>query len=290
LAAALISRVGWAAVDPASGGAAPGLPEVTVIAPKPPQPNQIAGKNLQTFIRSHGKPGKRTGQLGRWNSAICVSTRGLSEGFNDFVSARVQAIASAVAVHLAQAAQNCTPDVLVIFTTEPQKLMDDVAKRHPELLGFHYISEVPKLKVVDRPVQAWYVTATRGSSGVFVVDDIWSTMPSGSVGSRIYNGLSSYIVFALVVVDTNKVTGYPIGPISDYIAMLSLSQTRLIDGCGELPSILDLMAPACSGKSDSITAGDIAYLRALYTIYLDQDVRQQRSSIEAAMRSEFARR
>jgi hypothetical protein len=266
---------------------APALSEITVVAPKPPEPSQIAGRNVQTFVRSHGNPGKRTGQLGRWQAAICAQTRGLTPGFNDFVSARVQAIAAAIRLPQ-QSSQSCTPNVLIIFTTEPQKLMDNVTNQRPELLGFHYMSEIAKLKTVNRPVQAWYVTGTHGRLD-FVIDDIWGQMPSGEIGSRLHNGLTSVVVFALVVIDTNKVTGYPIGAISDYIAMVTLSQTRLMDDCGELPSILDLMAGACkSEKPDSITAGDIAYLRALYTIRLDRDLLQQRAAIETTMLVQFA--
>jgi nicotinamidase-related amidase len=33
--------------------------------------------------------------------------------------------------------------------------------------------------------------------------------------------------------------GYPIGAISDYIAMLTLSQLRLTDGCGVLPNSVE---------------------------------------------------
>jgi hypothetical protein len=170
--------------------------------------------------------------------------------------------------------------------------MDDVVKRRPELLGFHYIAEIPRLATVDRPLQAWYVTETSNGTDV-VVDDIWSPMPQGSLGSRFttQRGFSSFIIFALVVIDTNKVAGYTIGSISDYIAMVALSQTRLIDGCGELPSILDLMAPACkSAMSDSITGADIAYLRALYRINQRQDLFLQRAAIENIMMREFTSR
>lgn len=274
---------GWPASDAA-------LPEVTVVAPKPPTAEQIAGDNVATFVKSHGNPGKRTGQLGRWDSAVCVSTQGLSKGFTDFVSTRVQAIAAAVNKGL-RAAEGCTPNVLVIFTTQPQKLMDDVVKHKPQLLGFHYISEIPKISTVDRPIQAWYVTGSRGRAGDLEVDDIWGDQPSRTIGTRLSLGVSSHFIFVLVVVNTNQITDYTIGSLSDYIGMLSLSQIQLIDGCGPLPSILDLMAAACNfDKSESITGGDIAYLKALYAINPRKELAMQRSAIEDLMKQEFAGR
>jgi hypothetical protein len=274
---------GWSASDAA-------LPEVTVVAPKPPTAEQIAGDNVPTFVKSHGKPGKRTGQLGRWDGAPCVSTQGLSRGFTDFVSTRVQAIAATVNQRL-RAAERCKPNVLIIFTTEPQKLLDDVVKRRPELLGFHYIAETPKISTIDRPIQAWYVTGSRGRGGGLEIDDIWHDEAPRDISSRLSLGVSSYIVFVLVVVDTKKVTDFTIGSLSDLIAMMALSQSRIIDGCGELPSILDLMAPDCkSEKSDSITGGDIAYLKALYLIDSRKELFMQRSAIEDIMMQQFKAR
>jgi len=92
--------------------------------------------------------------------------------------------------------------------------------------------------------------------------DIWNGAPVGPrLGSRIYTRVQSSIIFVLIVVNTNEVTDHPIGAISDYIAVLALTKPRLLDGCGRLPSIFDLMASACTTeKTDSITAGDLAYL------------------------------
>jgi hypothetical protein len=84
--------------------------------------------------------------------------------------------------------------------------------------------------------------------------------------------------------------GYPLGAISDYIAMLTLSQVRLIDGCGELPSILDLMASACKReKPRSITAADLAYLRALNTVGQGVGYSMQKAEIEAKMKKLLVR-
>ena len=72
---------------------------------------------------------------------------------------------------------------------------------------------------------------------------------------------------------------------------LTLSQVRLTDGCGELPSILDLMATACTReKSQSITAADLAYLRALNTIGQEVDYFMQTRAIEFKMKEQLTNR
>jgi hypothetical protein len=47
------------------------------------------------------------------------------------------------------------------------------------------------------------------------------------------------------------------------------------------------MTPKCGTAPDSITAGDVAYLKALYSIELAHDVAMQRSSIEDLMMRSF---
>jgi len=286
--ALVLLPMAWStSADEAPHAAAPIVPEVTVVAPRPVTQEQIAGNSVPTFVRSHGNPSFRTGQLSRWEAAICTSTMGLAETFNDFVTTRVQTVAAAV-YEQPRTATPCKPNVLVIFTPVPQQLMDNVATKQPQLLGFHFVSEVPKLKTVDRPIQAWYVTASKSGADV-AVDDIWNGAPVGPrLGSRIYTRVQSSIIFVLIVVNTNEVTDHPIGAISDYIAVLALTKPRLLDGCGRLPSIFDLMASACTTeKTDSITAGDLAYLRALYKIYPQQGLGLQQSAIANIMMHEF---
>ncbi len=283
------------AAPPDPAVALPDMAEVTVIAPRPPTPSQLAGNSVAKFVAAHSKPiDTSEGQLARWKDGICVQTSGLLPAFNDYVSARVEAIAAAVKAP--QTRKPCTPNVNVIFTTKPQEFMDKQVKLHPEILGFHYVAQTKRLKTIDRPVQAWHVTARDidGSIGGLVIDSVWGDPLmefSTRLGSRLSTGVRSYILFTLVVVDGNKVMGYPIGSISDYIAMVTLSQMRLTDGCGVLPSILDLLARACTlEKSESITGADIAYLQALNTVGEGVNYSMQKTAIEIKMKQEFARR
>ena len=52
-----------------------------------------------------------------------------------------------------------------------------------------------------------------------------------------------------------------------------------------LMSIIDLMSPICGATSDStaITAGDIAFLRALYSVNMEEPLSLQRNDIQNKM-------
>jgi hypothetical protein len=281
----LATPLACAAVGP------PTVPEVTVTAPKPPEPAQLAGKSVPNFVKDHGGPTVLTGQLGRWVAEICPRAEGLAPDFNAFVSARIEAIAASVGAPHQWAAQ-CRPNVAIYFTADPQAMLDEVAKHAPQLLGFHYPHQVKRLATVNRPIQAWYVTAIRGIAGEDVIDDIWGTLPPGRLGSRLTTGRSSLIVFVLVVVDTRKLASFSVGSISDYIALLVLSRPASLDGCERLPSIIDLMSPLCGANAiaTAMTAGDIAYLRALYSLNMEQPLSLQRADIQNKMLREFQTR
>ena len=243
------------------------------------------------FINSHSKPkGSGTGTLSRWKDAVCIKTEGLSPAFEDYVSARVEAIAAAAKTP--QEKRNpCRPNVYVIFTDEPQRFIDTAVDRNPEILGYHWSAQLKKLKTIDRPIQAWHVTGLEADASGVVLDSVWAPPLIVPSATRISNGVRSFILFTLVIVDGKKILGYSLRAISDYIAMLTLSQVRLIDRCGELPSILDLMATACTRKkSQSITAADLAYLRSLNTVGQEVDYFIQTKAIEFKMKEQLTSR
>jgi hypothetical protein len=285
------------------------VPEVTVMAPRPPDPEQLAGDSVPKFIAAHGRPAKVTGQLARWRDAVCPSTSGLTPAFNSFVSARIAAVAAIVgAPH--NYLDHCQANIRIVFTTEPQKLIDAVSKKNSVLLGYHYSRDAKKIATFSHPIQGWYVTATQNDDGHIGLDDAMpmqqqsadmtmmnaakfalqsGTTPAGRLGARLATGLRSLIVHVLVVADTGKVTGYTIGSVSDYLAMLVLSQTQSSDTCGPLPSILDLMAANCEKRDrpEAVTAGDLAFLKALYSMDLRENISLETSDIQNAIMREF---
>ena len=293
--ACLVAAMTAAGATPSDSAAAEvtALPDVTVTAPRPPTDPELAGENVAQFVASHSKPAVLTGHLARWTTGVCPSSQGLTPAFNDFVVARIRAVAATVGAP-AQPAGQCGVNVEVVFSTQPQKVLDQLVKGgHGWLLGFHYPHQTKRLATVNHPVQGWYVTATRGCHGDEAIDEALpiggaGSVPNGCLGSRLHDDRSSLIVAAFIVIDTSKVVGMEIGSISDYLAVLTLTQAQPTESCGGLPSILDLMAPDCGReKATLLTAGDIAYLRALYKADLAQDAAVEKSNIENEMRRQL---
>jgi hypothetical protein len=298
----------WSAGIAQSPSADAPLSSVTVTAPRPPTPAELAGEAVPHFVQSHTTPSTVIHQITRWRAGICPLTRGLDAEMNAFVTGRIRAVAQTVGAPRDDSA-SCAPNVQILFTLEPQRLIDEAIKHDSRLIGFHYAEQEKRLATITRPVQGWYVTSTRNLRGAEMLDEpapvavpdggiaspavggvlSMNKVPPGQPGSRLTNLRSSLIVSALIIVDATKIKGMQIGPLSDYLAMLALSQSKAPDSCAQLPSIMDLMAANCQDKERpaQITAGDLAFLRALYSVNLETPLNLEQSSLETNMMRQF---
>jgi hypothetical protein len=292
----------------ASAQTPPALPreDVTVTATK-------ARELLDKFAKALTIQTKVTGKIARWETAICPSVIGQKPEFTRFIAERLQAIATAAGAPV-NASPTCTANIQIIFTTTPQQLLDQVRKDDPDYLGYATTSDQrEKLATVTRPVQAWYTTETIDVDGVHRMDSGRKlgngvtmanfsafAMPSSSgvnrdpidlpyatyahvTGNHINDGARTGLNHVIIVIDSSKLAGQRVVPLSDYIAMLALTQLSSLDTCQQLSSIVNLMAANCDQKIDGITATDLAYLRGLYTMGSDKSLLFQQDDIADVM-------
>jgi hypothetical protein len=264
---------------------APAVEGITVLAPKVEQEKLPAV--IDRFVRQHGAVG-RIDQLSRWESPVCPEAAGLSAPLDSYVVARVKAVAAAVGAPVEKRPARrspCRTNLLVVFTTSPQALMDGVRARHPDLLGFRYAAQAERLARVEQPVQAWYMTGTKAEGDVVQADDEFHQLPGGAAGSSFTAHLTSQFLGVLVVVDAGRIVGHQIGAIADAVAMLSLARAERVKGCSELPSIVDFLNPDCPPGPDpaGLSSYDVAFLRGLYSTDPQQFSRGQRSDIGSRM-------
>lgn len=287
-------------------------------APAPPAPTAAAAQAIEnvivteprlrsehalnSFIIAHAAPTPVLGKIARWKTGICPLTIGLPDRFNLYITQRIIRLAMTAGVPLASA-EPCRPNIAVLATPEPQKLLDFIRTKRPALLGFHYRSQRDRIATMKLPIQAWYSTATEDFDGFISAD-----LPSGSLGygvmsnfgdltlpayhtsgSRVGDGLKSQFTTAIIIVDTTKIGGQEVGPLSDYIAMLALSQGRSYEDCQDIPTITNLMASGCGTdmKPAAITDIDVTYLRGLYKMDAGSTFLGERGSIAFAMKKDL---
>jgi hypothetical protein len=296
-----------------NAGASPEISDLTVTVPIPPTDQQLAGNSLYEFIVHHATThygnSSTARNLARWRGgtqSICPSTEGLTPGYDAFVTARLRAIAAYVGAPVQSNAQ-CKSNVQILFTNNPQEEMDSVVKWATGV-AFHgrYAHGGGDLVAFrsDHAIQGWYMT-TRGGGIVLNTDvalvgldvlPIWPQITqnyigTGTTGTRLGggSGSGSGIGIVILLVDTTKVVGYTIGTIADYLAMLTLSVVQSPDHCDPLPSILDLMSSSCGTREvpTAITAGDLAFLKALYYKNVSFGPSLSRAGIDDNMMRQF---
>jgi hypothetical protein len=294
--------------------ASPAIGDVTVTAPILPSDQELAGNGLDEFILHHATThyanSSTTGNLAYWRGgmqSICPLTTGLTPGYGAFVTARLRALAAYVGAPV-QSDPLCKSNVQILFTDNPQKKMDAVIKwaTGPAFRN-RYAGGMKDLIAFrsDHAIQGWYMTTSGGAIvlntdvsmvGVSVLP-LWPQITqnyvgSGSLGTRVGaggSGSGSGIGIVILVVDTTKVVGYPIGALADYLGMLTLSVVQSPDHCDALPSILDLMSSSCGTREmpTAITAGDLAFLKALYYKDTGRGPSLSRAGIEGNMLGQF---
>lgn len=280
----------------ASAALAQPTERVTVTGTKEPP-----GLAAEHFVQRFTAISSLTGKTARWEDGICPVTVGLGARYAAFITARVRDVAREAGVPV-DAHPGCKANIEIVFTTTPQKLADGIAKNHRVYLGYASNSDQrATLATIRHPIQAWYTTATKDVDGDVDVDSpgTMSTEPITNMlraaipkaqagvrrvtGGRLQDGLHSILYHVIIVAEPAKLARYEVGTLADYIAMLALAQIASLDTCQPLGSIINLLAKDCANVPAGLTAGDQGYLRGLYSMRADGNLRMQQDGIAQVM-------
>jgi hypothetical protein len=275
------------------------LEEVTIVG-KTDLPT--LNHEIHQFVQSHGEPTGSIGQIGRWRDSVCPFVSGLQDPYNAFVAHRITDVAREVGVRNRSLNKHCANNVEVVFTAQPQMLVDRIATHWRPLLGYYRKADLTDLTKFNHPVQAWYRTGTRSlnlppigvasiggdlagmlfAAGLHEDDAATAEMgdwgPAGDV-DRLGRRMDSEFIHVLIVVDNNAVAKNSLQSVADYVALLALTRLSTPDQCSGLPSIVNLFAPNCAAPPPTITSVDIAYLKALYSADLELNLNLERGDI-----------
>jgi hypothetical protein len=267
-------------------------------------------KQAQHFVDLYTAETPKLGLIGRWADPLCVEVVNLTPEQAAMVKGRVEEVAKGLGLRVEK--PGCRSNVQIVLTSQPQAFLDNVAKANDLALGFHWRSDLKKVKTVTHPIQAWYETATRANGNTTAlasadlkdpdgnrvnpfdvmplpssetVDTPWNPGPVGCAGSLITDCTRTIFKNVLVVIDSRAAEGKTLGTLADYVAMMALSQAKSLDGCAALPSVMDLMAKAsCPGRDppNGLTDTDIAFLTGLY--FSDPETKGAQQQVEIAAR------
>jgi hypothetical protein len=295
---ALIAALTFLPAIPAVAQPANQTERVIVTAPRVHSgltPNAIA----HDFVKSFAAPTVLRDAIARWQTAICPDFEGIAPQYAAVMDARFRAIARLAGAPLKDA--GCRPNLVVVFTSQPQTYLDTLHKKNVGVLGCNGTT------TVSHPVQAWYVTGTQDIRGQVFPDeeaffslnllpsggsiDPLSTAPLANVGGwRFRPDLSSDLLYVTIIVDSKKTGTFLVGEVADYVAMMALSRTEDYDDCQLVPSITNLLSDNCAEglKPAAITPTDIAFLRGVYKMDPGANLQVQQDQIAGEMAAALA--
>ena len=239
-------------------------------------PRVQVDKQAYDFVRSYAQSSTDPNGIARWGDPLCIQVAGVAPNQAALVRARVAQVARAAGVSALDPGCRIA-NVQIVFTTEPQRVLDHeaarrgwdvgVAARNGWLLG----RAVKDSRIVTQPIEVWYRAVVADDRGAGVIPsptafDNWEVIPSPTAfddcNTRIACPLKDMFQFILVVVDLGRVQDRSPAVLADFVAMAALSQPRWLDRCNTLPSVTDLFAGACPGRGPptGLTAADAAYL------------------------------
>lgn len=239
-------------------------------------PVTVDGRTLseqaRTFVEVVGRaPGGR--MLARWNSPVCIGVVNLEAAYAQAILDRIGLIAEAVGAE--SEAPGCSPDVTVIFgdTATVTRLVDQAVADQPGYfrptdLGTNLDrTALTRFVESEAPVRWWHVSlpvmADTGVPAIQLPGDEEPPTVVVSSFSRVRSTTRDDLIHAVIVVDLQKVDGYPLGALADYVAMLALAQIQPDVDIGGADSILGLF-DAPPGSIRGMSPTDVAYLVGLY--------------------------
>jgi hypothetical protein len=254
-------------------------------------------QRVNTFVKGVTHRGYAVESLVRWNKPICPLVAGIPANQGEFILQRISQAVRDAGAELDD--EKCKPNFHVVLTPEPDQLLDLWRKRAPKLYGMTPPAQVRRILGKPRPIRVWYNVWDQCGDGVDTGSIIGADRNFGLTAMTPYGRgclKDSHLTFTrvnsissvIVLVDLDDIKEIKLGPLTDYISMVGLTDVDLDGDWGDEQTILRLFASSGDAASQKMSIWDRAFLKALYeTSHAD---RHQRTEIARAMVRDFMSR
>lgn len=227
---------------------------------------------LRTFVQSLSKEGP-TGQIARWDRFICPTVIGIDPAQARFVERQIIDVAQQVG--LRPLGSGCTTSFIMVVTTNARGFTK--ALIHDYSIDFRTdgIASLRTFAETSDPVRWISISNECGGSGC--------ELPN----SRITKSTKPVLQSMVVVVDADSLHGYSLGELSDYLALVGLTNPPQ-GATRNSHSILSMFNQTrAAGTPFQLTQFDKSFLAGLYNSRLDAAGETQRMTIVTHMRRQI---
>jgi hypothetical protein len=229
-----------------------------------------------------------TGQLARFEEAICPGVLGLSGPLKEAVVNRMRRVSAAAGLPLAGGA--CRPNVLLMVTRDKRALINALASRYPHFFGLEPDESPRRIASQPGPAAAWHARISVNADGRRLpMQGGFYVNQTGNLNGRIVVPTRPVFIAAAVVIEQSALPGLSVNQLADYALMRALARTdpnRLAPGSQR--TILSVLEAAPDAEvPPTLTQWDMGFLRGLYASTRNLRAPQQRGEIQRHVATEL---
>ncbi|MDZ4307918.1 hypothetical protein [Allopontixanthobacter sp.] len=205
--------------------------------------------------------------VSRFYDPFCLHIIGLKSDYAIAIGDRIKDNARAAGAPVA--AENCTPNALLIFTKNGRSTVEELREEEPWL--FTNLLDYEYRRIIDGDIaaHAWQTTELRGVDGKKLEYQIINGREV-AVNNQYQTGRLNApnrldMVGAVVLIDVAYLPGKTLHQLADYASLRLLASVDELppEKAGSLDTILNLFV-APENAPDELTRFDRGYLRAVY--------------------------
>lgn len=222
-------------------------------------------KRLLTYVQAVSAFSS-DGQVARRPDRLCPLVAGAPVEVNAYVRSRIRQVGEQVGVAFAE--KTCEPNLLVLFSREPETMLRKARKLRKINFQPGSVISIQKFLSDPRTVRWWHsIVSVPGLGAISSPGDINGLGDEvRTENTRIVPPTRSVIRGSLVVVDASQTDGIEVGALADYVVFTALANIKPDADLAGYSSILNLFSSEAKTDSAShrLTATDLAYLHGVY--------------------------
>jgi hypothetical protein len=227
------------------------------------------------------------GQISRFEHSVCPGVVGIAPHQAEAVTERMRLVAKAAGIVVD--GPKCSPNVVLIVTSDKKTFMEELRHHHGEYFGDMTNERIHALEQEPGPAAAWQL---RGPPINAAGQDLYQDPATGFYmnktiegSSRLTESARPQFDAAVVVVERNALTGLTVTQLADYAAIRALTgadPAKLANSTA--PTILHVLEVPEGGETPiTMTSWDLAFLKGFYDVRRNMHPSAQRSAITDGM-------
>ena len=205
--------------------------------------------------------------MARWGDTVCVGVYNLAPKYAQQMIDQVSLVGAAIGVE--PGGPGCKANVLIMADVDGDalaaRLVDDHIRKvlPPATDGADLGREaLRKFKTSDAPVRWWHVGQT-------VLVDTGEAIARGDTvrvrgAGRLRDNVRQDMSHIVIILDASRIGTVSFASLSDYVAMVALSQVDADADTHEFSTVLNLFNTTTGARTARMTQWDLDYLTALY--------------------------